>query len=64
MYFNKLQGQACELITSIFGHWLRYLKHDLTKPWFASAPLGENKHGTMVKVMFAEVGITGKTNHN
>lgn len=35
-----------------------------SKPWFAAAPIGENKLGTMVKYMFAEVGIAGKTNHS
>ena len=27
-------------------------------------PLGENKLGSMVKEMFAEIGVYGKTNHS
>ncbi len=34
------------------------------QPWYACSPLGENKLGSMVKDMFKEVGITGKSNHS
>ena len=38
--------------------------HVLNLIRFAAAPISENKLGTMVKDMFAEVGIAGKTNHS
>lgn len=34
------------------------------KPWYASQPCGENKLATMVKSMFSEIGVSGKTNHS
>ena len=60
LYLSKIPAKAHEL--DIF--YLRPLPKDPTKPWFAAAPTGKNKLGTMVKDMFVEVGITGKTNHN
>ena len=37
---------------------------DPVKPWYGSQPCGENKLATMVKSMFSQVGISGKTNHS
>ena len=34
------------------------------KPWYAAQPCGENKLATMVKSMFAMIGVSGKTNHS
>lgn len=34
------------------------------KPWYAAQPCGENKLATMVKSMFAKIGVSGKTNHS
>ena len=51
------------------GTWTRHFlrlpnaPEDPSQPWFVAAPIGENKLGTMVKDMFAEVGIAGKTNY-
>ena len=63
VYFSKLPSQAREL--DVF--YLRPLTNapdDPTKPWFATVPMGENKLGAMLKEMFCEVGISGKTNHS
>lgn len=35
-----------------------------SKTWYAGQPCGENKLGGMVKSMFAEIGVSGKTNHS
>ena len=56
MYLSKLSTKAHEAP-------LPNAPENPIKPWFTAAPLGENKLGTMVKNMFAEVGISGKTNH-
>ena len=34
------------------------------KPWNTAQPCGENKLATMVKSMFAMIGVSGKTNHS
>ena len=62
-YFSKIPDQAREL--DIF--YLRPLGNipdDPSRPWFAAAPVGENKFCTMVKEMFAEVGVVNKTDHS
>ncbi len=33
-------------------------------PWFTLAPIGRNQLSGMVKKMFDQVGILGKTNHS
>ena len=43
---------------------LRTAPADPSKPWFANVPYGENKLSSMVKDMFGEIGITGKSNHS
>ena len=40
------------------------VKDDASSPWYYSSPVGERKLNSMVKEMFAAVGITGKTNHS
>ena len=50
-------------VSSISRH-LGNIPDDPSRPWFAAAPVGENKLGTMVKDMFAEVGVVNRTNHN
>ena len=37
---------------------------ELVTLWYYSSPVGEQKLNSMVKEMFAAVGITGKTNHS
>ena len=37
---------------------------DPDAPWFIAVPIGRNQLGGMVKKMFAQVGIEGKTNHS
>ena len=34
------------------------------KPWFTAVPIRDNKLETLVKEMFSEVSIDGKTNHS
>ena len=62
MYLSKLPAKARELDVFYVRPLPNTLK-DPSQPWFVAAPIGENKLGTMVKDMFAEVGIAGKTNH-
>ena len=61
-YFSNLPAQAREL-DAFYLRPLANAPDDPTKPWFATVPLGEYELGTMVKDVFAEVGISGKTNH-
>ena len=37
---------------------------DPSKPWYAAQPCSENKLGGMVKSMFAEIGVSGRTNQS
>ena len=37
---------------------------DPETPWYSAAPLGWNKLDRMVKDIFAEANISGKTNHS
>ena len=32
--------------------------------WYYASPVGEHKLATMVKDMFGQIGVTGKTNHS
>lgn len=63
VYLSKLLPNAQQL--DIF-----YLRpsattpDDPTQPWFGRSPIGENKLSSMVKDMFAEVGVVGKSNHS
>ena len=36
---------------------------DADQPWYESSPVGKNTLRNMVKDMFADVGVSGKTNH-
>ena len=63
VYFSKLPAQAREL-DAFYLRPLTNAPDDPTKSWFATVPVGENKLGAMVKDMFGEVGISGKTNHS
>ena len=63
LYLSKLPAKAREL-DIFYVRPLPNAPEDPSHPWFAAAPIGENKLGTMVKDMFAEVGIAGKTNHS
>ena len=63
VYLSKIPDQAREL-DIFYLRLLGNIPEDPSRPWFAAAPVGENKLGTMVKDMFAEVGIVNKTNHS
>ncbi len=63
LYLSKLPSYAFE--NDIF-----YLKPKRKKPvsseesWYECVAVGKNKLATVVKDMFAEVGVEGKTNHS
>ena len=43
---------------------LRHVVYDPLKAWYACQPCGKNKLSSMVKSMFAMIGVAGKTNHS
>ena len=65
LYFSKLPPIAFE------KDWF-YMKpladcvatNPTAKAWYSLQPCGENKLSTMVKSMFTQIGISGKTNHS
>ena len=44
--------------------YMKPLRHEPSKPWYAAQPCGKNKLVGMVKSMFAMIGVSGKTNHS
>ena len=63
MYIEKLPCEAKRKDCFYFTP-LKKTPDDPEKPWFSAVPVGWNKLDSMVKEMFAEVGIEGKTNHS
>ena len=70
-YFNTLEKYISKLPPTAHKKDLFFMKplgdNVVSKPgkqWYASQPWGENKLATMVKSMFSEIGISGKTNHS
>lgn len=63
LYLSKLPAKAREA-DIFYLRPLTQLPSDPQKPWYAVSPCGENKLGSMVKEMFAEVGVCDKTNHS
>lgn len=63
IYLSKLPPYA-------FEHDVLYLRpkrtvpSDPTSPWYDNIPVGKNTLSTMVKDMFSEVNIQGKSNHS
>lgn len=43
---------------------LDYTPTDPSAPWFYASPMGEHKLCGMVKDMFTEIGVSGKSNHS
>ena len=61
MYMSKLPPKA----HGIDCFYMKPLTStDLSKPWFSSQPCGVNKLSSMVKDMFAIIGVSGKTNNS
>ena len=63
MYIDKLPAEAKSKDCFYFTP-LQKLPGDPTKPWFSAVPVGWNKLDRMVKEMFEEVNIAGKSNHS
>ena len=63
VYISKLPSRARE--EDIFYlQPLPAVPPDPQSPWFRNQPVGKNTLSTMVKDMFEEAGIQGKTNHS
>ena len=60
LYISKMPKQVKE--KDYF--YLRPLESSPRNPWYYASPVGEHKLGKMVKEMFSEVGVSGKTNHS
>ena len=63
IYIDKLPAEAKSKDCFYFTP-LQKLPGDPTKPWFSAIPVGWNKLDRMVKEMFEEVNIAGKSNHS
>ena len=63
MYISKMPEKAKEL-DYFYLRSLEYMPSDPSAPWFYASPVGEHKLGGMVKDMFTDIGISGKTNHS
>ena len=62
-YISKLPKGAKEKDAFYFTP-LPKTPEDPEKPWYSVVPIGWNKLDRMVKDIFAEVGVSGKTNHS
>ena len=63
MYISKMPKKAKEL-DYFYLRPLESTPSDPSAPWFYASPLEEHKLGGMVKDMFTETGISGKSNHS
>ena len=65
LYIQKLPDQVKKQGNSVF-YWKAKdnMPLDPDALWFIAVPIGRNQLGGMVKKMFAQVGIEGKTNHS
>ena len=63
MYIARLPDEAKSEDCFYFTP-LQKQPDDPTKPWFSTVPVGWNKLDRMVKEMFKEVNIAGKSNHS
>ena len=63
MYTAKLPDEAKNKDCFYFTP-LQKQPDDPTKPWFSAVPVGWNELDRMVKEMFEEVNIAGKSNHS
>ena len=63
LYVSKLPNGAKEKDAFYFTA-LPKTPEDPEKPWYSTVPIGWNKLDRMVKDIFAEAHITGKTNHS
>ena len=63
MYISKMPTKAKES-DYFYLRPLEYTPSDPSAPWFYDSPVGEHKLGGMVKDMFTEIGISGKSNHS
>ena len=62
-YISKMPQKAKDM-DLFYLRPLDTVTDDASSPWYYSSPVGEHKLNSMVKEMFAAVGITGKTNHS
>ena len=63
LYVSKLPKEAKQKGSFYFTP-LQTTPTDPLKPWFTCVPIGRNKLATLVKEMFDEVDVQGKTNHS
>ena len=63
MYISKMPMEAKES-DYFYLRPLEYTPSDPSAPWFYDSPVGEHKLGGMVKDMFTEIGLSGKSNHS
>lgn len=64
LYFSKLPREAKEKDAAFYFTELKHTPEDPLKPWFTAVPMGWNKLDRMVKSMFQDAGIDGKSNHS
>ena len=62
-YVSKLPKGAKEKDAFYFTPLCK-TPEDPEKPWYSSVPIGWNKLDRMVKDIFVEANISGKTNHS
>ena len=63
LYISKMPKKAKEM-DYFYLRPLESTPRNPSAPWYYASPVGEHKLGKMVKEMFCEVGVSGKTNHS
>ena len=63
VYISRMPQKAKDL-DYFYLRPLEKYSDEPSAPWYYSSPVGKHKLGSMVKEMFNEIGVAGKTNHS